>query len=216
MKTIICGVDGSPGARSAVRVAAVLAERLSARLVAVHVRDGSSREGDMADRVAADIIAEEVPDSGAEARGASGDVAECLAAVARSEEALMIVVGARRRGRSRAFLRARSAVGLVGLTDVPVLVAPLPARSTGASPTAGNSTVGPGANSVDAHAAARRSSVSTEVAPVVDRGGGAASTDRVRPARSTVEEQRRLRRKARVSIRPTWSRGPFLSRRSGN
>jgi nucleotide-binding universal stress UspA family protein len=216
VKTIICGIDGSSGARSAVRVAAVLAERLSARLVAVHVRDGSSAGGEAADRVAADIVAEEVPNSGTEARGASGDVAECLAAIARSEEALMIVVGARRRGRSRAFLRARSAVGLVGLTDVPVLVAPLPARSTDASPTAGDSLVGAGANSVDAHAAARQPSVPTEVAPDVDRGGGAASADRVRPARTTVEEQRRLRRKARVTLRPTWSRGPFPSRRSDN
>jgi nucleotide-binding universal stress UspA family protein len=152
VRTIICGVDGSPGARSAVRVAAVLAGRLSARLVAVHVRDGSSGGGDAAARVAEDVVADEVPDSGAEARGATGDVAECLAAVARSEEALMIVVGARRRGRSRAFLRARSAVGLVGLTDVPVLVAPLPARSPGAVPAAGDSTAGPGADTRDAHA----------------------------------------------------------------
>jgi nucleotide-binding universal stress UspA family protein len=194
VRTIICGVDGSPGARSAVRVAAVLAGRLSARLVAVHVRDGSSGGGDAAARVAEDVVADEVPDSGAEARGATGDVAECLAAVARSEEALMIVVGARRRGRSRAFLRARSAVGLVGLTDVPVLVAPLPARSPGAVPAAGDSTAGPGADTRDAHA---RPAAPAEVAPV---------------ARTTVEEQRRLRRTARVSLRPPWSRGRFPNR----
>lgn len=207
MKTIICGIDGSSGARSALRVAAVLAERLSARLVAVHVRDGSSARADTADRVAADVVAEEVPTSGAEACGASGDVAERLAAVARTEEALMIVVGARRRGRSRAFLRARSAVGLVGLTDVPVLVAPLPARLTDAGPTAGNSMVGSGINSVDVHTGVRQLSVPTEVAPDGDRGVGTASADRVRPARTTVEEQRRLRRMARMSLRPAWSRG---------
>jgi hypothetical protein len=38
---------------------------------------------------------------------------------------VMIVIGARSRGRSRAFLRARCAVELSELTDVPVLIAPL-------------------------------------------------------------------------------------------
>ncbi|TDQ00434.1 universal stress protein [Labedaea rhizosphaerae] len=199
VKTIVCGIDRSSGARSAVRVAAVLAERLSARLIAVHVRDGSSEGGDAAERVAADVIAAEVPDSGAQARGVSGDVAEGLAAVARAEEALMIVVGARRRGRSRAFLRARSAVGLVGLTDVPVLVAPQLARSAGAGPAAGNGMVRLGAVAV-----ATQSSGPRQVAP-----------DRVRSAMTKVEERRRLRRKARVSLRPTWSRRQFLGKRSG-
>jgi hypothetical protein len=89
---------------------------------------------------------------------------------------------------------ARSAVGLGGLTDVPVLVAPLPARSPGAVPAAGDSTAGPGADTRDAHA---RPAAPAEVAPV---------------ARTTVEEQRRLRRTARVSLRPPWSRGRFPNR----
>ena len=38
-RTIICGVDGSVGGRSAVRVAASLATQFGARLVAVHVLD---------------------------------------------------------------------------------------------------------------------------------------------------------------------------------
>ncbi|MFI7679261.1 universal stress protein [Actinophytocola sp. NPDC049390] len=202
MKTVICGIDGSPGARSALRVAAVLAERMSARLVAVHVRDRSADGAETAERTAVAIIADEVPGSDAQARGATGDVAERLAAIAESENALMIVVGARRRGRSRAFLRARSAVGLVGLTDVPVLVTPLPARSTVA-------------DAVDPHAVARRSPVPVAAAPDVDRGGQAPA-DRVRPARSTVEEQRRLRRTSRVALRPGWSRGTFLGKRPRN
>ncbi len=208
VNTVICGIDGSPGARSALRVAAVVAERMSAQLVAVHVRDRSAGGAETAERIAAAIVAEEVPDSGAEARGATGDVAERLAAIAESEEALMIVVGARRRGRSRAFLRARSAVGLVGLTDIPVLVAPLSARSTvaGRSGSAMNKNmVGSGAGSVDTQAAARRSLVPLVVAPNVDRGGQA-STDHIRPARTTIEEQRRLRRRSRIALRPGWSR----------
>src|SRR5699024_6589057 len=98
-----------------------LARRLDARLVAVHVLD---RPQAGAESVAAKILAEEAPGVAAEARVEVGDVAERLAAVARAADALMIVLGARRRGRSRAFLRARSVTGLAAMTDVPVLVAP--------------------------------------------------------------------------------------------
>jgi nucleotide-binding universal stress UspA family protein len=108
MKTIVCGVDVSPGGRAALRVAALLVEKLGARLY------------------------DEAPDAYAESRGEVGDVAERLAAVARAEGALMIVLGARSRGRSRAFLRARCPAELAQITDVPVLVAP---RQLAAEPT---------------------------------------------------------------------------------
>lgn len=121
MNTIVCGVDGSAGAREAVRVSAALARRLDARLVAVHVLD---RPQAGAESVAAKILAEEAPGVAGEARVEVGDVAERLAAAARAADALMIVLGARRRGRSRAFLRARSVTGLASMTGVPVLVAP--------------------------------------------------------------------------------------------
>jgi nucleotide-binding universal stress UspA family protein len=125
MKTIVCGVDGSPGARAGLRVAAVIAEELGARLVAVHVLDRLADVGPTAERVAANVLYDEAPDAHAEARGEVGDVAERLAAAACEEGALMIVIGARSRGRSRTFLRARCAAELSELTDVPVLVAPL-------------------------------------------------------------------------------------------
>ena len=38
-KTIVCGIDSSPGGRAAVRVAASLATQFDARVVAVHVVD---------------------------------------------------------------------------------------------------------------------------------------------------------------------------------
>jgi nucleotide-binding universal stress UspA family protein len=125
MKTIVCGVDGSPGARAALRVAARLAEELGARLVAVHVLDRLADVGPTAERVAANVLYDEAPDAHAEARGEVGDVAERLAAAARDEGALMVVLGARSRGRSRTFLRARCAAELSELTAIPVLVAPL-------------------------------------------------------------------------------------------
>ena len=124
MKTIVCGVDGSPGARAALRVSARLAEELGARLVAVHVVDRLNDVGPTAERAAARVLYDEAPDAHGEARGEVGDVAERLAAVARDEGALMIVLGARSRGRSRTFLRTRCAAELSELTDIPVLVAP--------------------------------------------------------------------------------------------
>ena len=124
-KTVVCGVDGSPGARAAVRVAASLAAEFGARLVAVHVLDRLATVPETAERVAAAVLYDEVPDARAEARGEIGELVERLAAVARDERATLIVLGARSRGRSRTFLRARFAAELAELTDVPVVVAPL-------------------------------------------------------------------------------------------
>lgn len=124
MKTIVCGVDRSAGARSALRVAATLADSIGARLVAVHVLDRVADVGDAAERVASQVLYDEVPDARADARGEVGDVAERLAAVAHEENALMVVLGARSRGRARTSLRARCAAELAELTSVPVLVAP--------------------------------------------------------------------------------------------
>jgi nucleotide-binding universal stress UspA family protein len=56
MRTIVCGVDGSQGARTAVRIAAGLADELGARLVAVHVHDRLSDESQGAERVAANVL----------------------------------------------------------------------------------------------------------------------------------------------------------------
>jgi nucleotide-binding universal stress UspA family protein len=125
MQTIVCGVDSSPGARAALRVAATIAEAIEARLVAVHVLDRLIGSPGSAERIADDVLYEEVPDAAAQARGEVGDVAERLAAAAREERATLIVLGARNRGRSRTYLRARCAAELAELTTVPIVVAPL-------------------------------------------------------------------------------------------
>ena len=95
------------------------------RLVAVHVLDRLLDDWQAAERVAAQVLYEEVPDANAEARGEVGDVAERLAAVAREEEATFIVLGARSRGRSRTYLRTRCAAELGELTTIPIVVAPV-------------------------------------------------------------------------------------------
>jgi nucleotide-binding universal stress UspA family protein len=124
MTTVVCGVDDSAGARAAVRVAWNITQRLGGRLVVVHVLDRLLDDWAGAERFAADILYEEVPDANAAARGEVGDVAERLAAVAREEEATFIVLGARSRGRSRTYLRARCAAELSELTTIPIVVAP--------------------------------------------------------------------------------------------
>ena len=63
-RTIICGVDGSVGGRSAVRVAASLATQFDARLVAVHVLDRLTTGSETAERVAAAILYDEAPTLG--------------------------------------------------------------------------------------------------------------------------------------------------------
>ena len=123
--TIVCGVDGSPGGRAAVRVAALLADQFDARLIAVHVLDRLVTASETAERAVASILFDEAPDSGAEARGEVGDVAVRLAAVARSEAAAMIILGAASRSRSRTFFRASCAAELADITNVPVLVVPV-------------------------------------------------------------------------------------------
>jgi K+-sensing histidine kinase KdpD len=125
MTTIVCGVDGSPGARAAVRVAALLANSIGARLVAVHVLDRLTDPDRSAQRIATNVLYDEVPDANAVARGEVGDVAERLAAVAHDENATLIVLGARSRGRSRTYLRTRCAAELAEMTAVPILIAPL-------------------------------------------------------------------------------------------
>jgi nucleotide-binding universal stress UspA family protein len=114
MRTIICGVHGSHSARVALRVAAGLATELDARLVAVHVLDRVADIEASAERTAANLLCDEIPDIAAEARGEVGDVAERLAAVARNKDAMMIVLGARGRGRSRSFLRAPAPASSAG------------------------------------------------------------------------------------------------------
>jgi nucleotide-binding universal stress UspA family protein len=107
------------------QVAAALAEAIDARLVAVHVLDRLVGGAGSAERIAEDIVYDELPDASAEGHDEVGDVAERLAVVAREEQAILIVLGARTRDRSRTYLRAQCAGELAELTKVPVVVAPL-------------------------------------------------------------------------------------------
>jgi nucleotide-binding universal stress UspA family protein len=151
---IVCGVDGSDGARAALRVAARLADERGLRLVVAHVvqrQPTASGFGSTAHQLATlpldtlrasgealiDRVLVEEQLRGAERRVVFGFTADRLADLADDEGAGLIVVGSRgRRGFKAAWLGSVS-VDLIGLARCPVLVVPRAATSaSGDQPTA--------------------------------------------------------------------------------
>jgi nucleotide-binding universal stress UspA family protein len=136
VRTIVCGIDGSPGARSALRVATELAEALRLRVVAVHVADGFGGGQELnetpailrmrgnAERVLANVLYDEQLVGRVDWRAEVGNVAERLVAVAAEERALLILLGARSKGKPWTFLRSRIAGEIVRKSSVPVIVVP--------------------------------------------------------------------------------------------
>jgi nucleotide-binding universal stress UspA family protein len=136
MRTIVCGIDASPAARSALRVATELAEVLRLRVVAVHVADsfGGDQKLDEpratlrvrgnAERLLANVLYDEQFVGLVDWRAEVGNVAERLAAVAAEEQALLILLGARSKGKPWTFLRSRLAGEIVRKSSVPVIVVP--------------------------------------------------------------------------------------------
>jgi nucleotide-binding universal stress UspA family protein len=134
--TIICGIDGSPGARAALRVATELAEALRLRVVVVHVADsfGGDHTPDAplailrvrgnAERLLANVLYDEQLVGRVDWRAEVGNVAERLVAVAAEERALLILLGARSKGKPWTFLRSRLAGEIVTRSSVPVIVVP--------------------------------------------------------------------------------------------
>jgi nucleotide-binding universal stress UspA family protein len=150
-RPIICGVDGSPDSRFAVRVAADLARRLGARLILVNVVAApqdpvvptlayapmarpvgsmppmtarrTDLDVDVADAMLKRIVIEErLP--GAELQTIIGTPAERLADLADDEGAELIVVGSRGRGAFKAAFLGSVSNSLVGVARCPVLVVP--------------------------------------------------------------------------------------------
>jgi nucleotide-binding universal stress UspA family protein len=136
MRTIVCGIDASPGARSALRVATELAEALCLRVVTVHVADGFGARQELndspavlrmrgnAERLLANVLYDEQLVGRVDWRAEVGNVAERLAAVAADERALLILLGARSKGKARTCLRSRLAGEIVSKSSVPVMVVP--------------------------------------------------------------------------------------------
>jgi nucleotide-binding universal stress UspA family protein len=132
VRTIVCGIDGSPGARSALRIATELAGALRLRVVADSFGDDHTSDAPLAilrvrgnaERLLANVLYDEQLVGLVDWRAEVGNVAERLAAVAADERALLILLGARSKGKARTFLRSRLAGEIVRKSSVPVMVVP--------------------------------------------------------------------------------------------
>lgn len=146
--SIVCGVDGSADSQAALGVAARLAERLEARLVLAHVAELAlapyaamgrigvtgiaPRPMTLATRheqeeAGARLLAQLAAERGlghAEQRVVVGFPAERLADLADEEDAELIVVGSRGRGRFQAALLGSVSNSLAGVARCPVLIVP--------------------------------------------------------------------------------------------
>ncbi len=114
MATIVCGIDDSPGAVEALRVARTLSTDLKLRLVLAHVAAGWTAGAEH--------------DLHAERRVEVGEAAQALARIAAEEAATLIVVGSRSQGRLRPGLRSGLAGELAASAPCPVVIVPPPPR----------------------------------------------------------------------------------------
>jgi nucleotide-binding universal stress UspA family protein len=136
MRSILCGVDGSPVARVALRAAAQLSTQLDARLVVAHVvevlvqpaRLGPAMTPMHAELGTGEQLLEHV--LGEEGLGdvdrkvVLGFPADRLADLADEEGAELIVVGSRGRGAFKAAFLGSVSSDLIGVARCPVLVVP--------------------------------------------------------------------------------------------
>ena len=136
MGTLVCGVEDSPEAADALRVATRLSRDAGLRLVVVHVEDPTGpgptfrtraqrRGRQLLDRV----LAKQTLSRKVDTRVEVGPPAEELARVAAEEAATLILVGSPSRHRWRRRRLSRLTAELAATADCPVLVVPAaPAR----------------------------------------------------------------------------------------
>jgi nucleotide-binding universal stress UspA family protein len=123
---IVCGVDRSPNARSAARLAVRLAQRLGHPLELVHVVEPGSRHAPAAGTAAAQAGVHEGLDmDGVEVRLRSGSVVGSLAEAGR--RAALLVLGSRGEGASRRAPFGSVTAGLTGRPPCPTVVVPVTA-----------------------------------------------------------------------------------------
>jgi nucleotide-binding universal stress UspA family protein len=136
MGAIVCGIDGSPGAVEALRVAKSLCANLNVRLVLAHIASGWESGADESlttnqARLGGNRLIEQAArehDLNAERRVEVGEPAEALARIAAEEAATLIVVGSRHQGWRRPTFRSGLAGDLVAAAPCPVVVVPPPRR----------------------------------------------------------------------------------------
>lgn len=138
--TIVCGVDRSPHARAAARLAGVLARRLGHHLELVHVLEPGSRpdsQGGMAALQA--VMQEELDTSGVAVCLQTGSTPAVLAKAAR--RAALLVIGTRGEGALRQTLLGSVSGVLTCDPPSPMVVVPPAAATAARAPLAGRSII---------------------------------------------------------------------------
>jgi nucleotide-binding universal stress UspA family protein len=138
--TILCGVDRSPHARAAARLAGALARRLGCDLELLHVLEPgmhSASEGQLAALRA--VMQEDLDVSGVAVRLQTGSVPEVLGRAGR--RAALLVVGTRGEGAVRQALLGSVAAALTRDPPCQVIVVPPAAAGSADAPLAGGSVV---------------------------------------------------------------------------
>jgi nucleotide-binding universal stress UspA family protein len=136
--TIVCGIDDSPAAFEALRVASALSAQVDARLVLAHAAGSSTAGADQGglttdqaclggNRLLERAAHEHNPT--AERRVEVGDPSDALARIAAEEAATLIILGSRSRRLLRGRLRRGLAHELAATAPCPVVVVvPPPVR----------------------------------------------------------------------------------------
>jgi nucleotide-binding universal stress UspA family protein len=141
---IVCGLDGSEAARTALRVAVRLSSRLALPLIVAHVVEAVAFAGPGARPVSTPSIGAEVQagervleqavaEEGLvdlERRVVYGRPSECLADIAEDAGAELLVVGSRGLGPVRAALLGSVSTDLILIARCPVVVVPQGAAAT--------------------------------------------------------------------------------------
>jgi nucleotide-binding universal stress UspA family protein len=139
IKTIVVGIDDSPGSRRALEWTAELAAGLKARVAAVHAFEPLAHVGELSPgvdlRALRDKVAKQVQGELCQplsARGVQhtaqtleGEPAEVLLDVARKERADLIVVGARRMGLLKTLALGSTSQKVMHNAGSPVVIVPL-------------------------------------------------------------------------------------------
>ena len=139
IRTIVVGIDDSPGSRRALAWTAELASELSARVFAVHAFEPLAHVSELTpgvdlralrDRVASQVqgeLCQPLRERGVqhEARTLEGEPADVLLHTARKEKADLIVVGARRMGLLKTLALGSTSQKVMHHAGSPIVIVPL-------------------------------------------------------------------------------------------